>query len=323
MKSQSEESTEKLLESLHAPRRKPEMAKPKRPLSKPEPNFPENRTEEEPPKTKKEQAIDFVKKTSTEMKGGISVMQAFKAVAGNGKLFLASIGVILIMMMVTLFVYHRLTSFVTVRTLDFFEVAPAATDELFSQIYHLLKVCSAFLFKLVVRILSFYFSFILAYAVTSPLYSFISILAEDIYFGKPKDDAELSIQGMIEDAKQAIKVTAATFLLGIVAFFAGFIPVLGQAAALLLCFFMNALLIFDFVTSRRRWNFIRKAEWLVFHPALTLKTAILPTFISFIPVINTIFTAFLFPIFVVHATMNFACAERSDKSGKEGEKVES
>lgn len=256
------------------------------------------------------------------MKGGISILQAFKAILKSGKLFFASIGVILIMMILTFFFYHRVTSFVTVKTLDFFEITPA-TDELFSQIYHALKVCSAFLFKLVVNVLSFYLSFILAYALTSPLYSFISIIAEDVYFGKPQDDAELSLSGIIEDVKQALKVTLAAFLLGVIAFFVGFVPVLGQVAALVFCFFMNALLIFDFVTSRRRWTFVNKAKWLVFHPALTLKTALLPTLISFIPVINTIFTAFLFPVFVVHATMNFACAERGDKPEKEGEILES
>ena len=322
MKSASEESTEKLLQELHAPRKKPEMAKPKRPEIIPQPNFPEEKPNEEIRKTKKEQALEFVAKTSSEMKSGISILQAFKAILKSGKLFFASIGVILIMMILTFFFYHRVTSFVTVKTLDFFEITPA-TDELFSQIYHALKVCSAFLFKLVLNVLSFYFSFILAYALTSPLYSFISIIAEDIYFGKPKDDAEVSISGIIEDVKQALKVTLAAFLLGVIAFFIGFVPVLGQVAALVFCFFMNALLIFDFVTSRRRWTFVNKAKWLLFHPALTLKTALFPTLISFIPVINTIFTAFLFPVFVVHATMNFACAERGDKPEKEGETVES
>jgi len=322
VKSASEESTEKLIESLHAPHKKPEMARSKKPEIVPQPNFEKEKPDEEIRKTKKDQALEFVAKTSSEMKSGISVIQAFKAIIGSGKLFLASIGVILIMMILTFFFYHRVTSFVTVKTLDFFEITPA-TDELFSQIYHALKVCSAFLFKLVVNILSFYLSFILAYALTSPLYSFISIIAEDVYFGKPQDDAELSLSGIIEDVKQALKVTLAAFLLGVVAFFIGFVPVLGQFAALVFCFFMNALLIFDFVTSRRRWNFVNKAKWLVFHPALTLKTALLPTLISFIPVINTIFTAFLFPVFVVHATMNFACAERGDKPEKEGEIIES
>ena len=240
----------------------------------------------------------------------------------SGKLFVASIGVILAMLLLSLFFYHQISSFFTVKTLEFFEIA-LATDELFSQIYHALKVCGAFLFKIVVNVLLFYLSFVLAYALVSPLYSFISIIAEDVYFGKPQDDAELSLSGIIEDVKQALKVTLAAFLLGVVAFFIGFVPVLGQFAALVFCFFMNALLIFDFVTSRRRWTFVNKAKWLVFHPALTLKTALLPTLISFIPVINTIFTAFLFPVFVVHATMNFACAERGDKPEKEGEIIES
>ena len=78
----------------------------------------------------------------------------------------------------------------------------------------------------------------------------------------------------------------------------------------------------QFRSSKSRWTLAAKAKWLVFHPALTLKTALLPTLISFIPVVNTIFTAFLFPVFVVHATMNFACAERGGEPENEGESVE-
>jgi len=321
VKSASEESTEKLIQELHAPHKRPEMARAKNPMKTEPAPEPEVAEEEEKQNSKKDQALEFVKKTSAEMKMGVSLATAFKAVIQSGKLFFASIGVILAMLVLSIFLYHQATSFFTVKTLDFFEIAPA-TDELFSQIYHALKVCGAKLFKVVVNVLLFYLAFIISYALTSPLYSFISIIAEDIYFGKPKDDAELSLEGVIEDVKQALKVTLAVFLLGVIAFFIGFIPVLGQAAAFVLCFFMNALLIFDFVTSRRRWNFVSKAKWLVFHPSLTLKTAFLPTLISFIPVLNTILTAFLFPVFVVHATMNFACAERGDEAENNGEKVE-
>ncbi len=316
MKSASEESTDKLIESLHAPRKKPEMAKEKNPRKAEPVSAPEVAAEEEKQPTKKDQAIEFVKKTSVEIKSGVSILEAFKAIVGSGKLFFASIGVVLAMLVLSIFLYHQVSSFFTVKTLDFFEIAPA-TDELFSQIYHALKVCGAWLFKIVVNVLLFYLAFIISYALTSPLYSFISIIAEDVYFGKPQDDAELSLEGMIEDIKQALKVTAATFALGVIAFFVGFIPVLGQIAALVVCFFMNALLIFDFVTSRRRWNFVSKSKWLLFHPAMTLKTALLPTLIAFIPVLNTILTAFLFPVFVVHATMNFVCAERGDEPEKE------
>lgn len=321
MKSASEESTEKLLQELHAPHKKPELAREKNPKKAERPPEPEVTTEEEKQNSKKEQAIELVKKTSVEMRKGVSLVTAFKAVITSGKLFFASIGVVMAMLVLSIFLYHQVSSFVTVKSLDFFEIAPA-TDELFSQIYHALKVCGAFLFKIVVNVLIFYFSFVISYALVSPLYSFISIIAEDVYFGRPQDDAELSLEGIIEDVKQALKITAGVFALGVIAFFIGFIPVLGQVTALVVCFFMNALLIFDFVTSRRRWPFVDKAKWLVFHPALTLKTALLPTLISFIPVVNTILTAFLFPIFVVHATMNFACAERGKEPEKEGETVE-
>lgn len=321
MKSPSEESTDKLIEQLHAPQKKLELVKFKKKQNPPQHALPEENAEDEKKKTFKEQTFEFIKKNSKDIKSGISIFQAFKAIAGSGKLFLASIGVILTMMLLSIFFYHQITSFVTIKTLGFFEVAPAG-EGLFSWIYHILKVVSAFLFKMVVNVLSFYLAFVVAYALTSPLYSFISIIAEDIYFGKPKDDAEFSIPGIIEDIKQALKVTLAAFALGIIAFFAGFIPVLGQLTALVVCFFMNALLIFDFVTSRRRWNFVNKSKWLIFHPALTLKTALLPTLISFIPVLNTILTAFLFPVFVVHATMNFACSERGNEPEKEKEEVQ-
>ncbi|MBP5406864.1 EI24 domain-containing protein [bacterium] len=319
--SRSEESAEKLEENLCSMRKKPEMARAKRPDTVLKPEHPEEAASEQPGLTKKEQALEFIKKTVDEAKSGISIADAFKAILKSGKLFFFSIGVILIMLLVSIFIYHQISSFVTIRTLDFFEIAPAA-DNLFSQIYHALKVCGAFLFKIVVGILLFYLSFVVSYALVSPLYSFISIIAEDVYFGKPKDDAELSIPGVIEDVKQALKISAVVFALGILAFFIGFIPVFGQIAAFVLCFFMNAFMIFDFVTSRRRWSLVQKAKWIVVNPAVTVKTALLPSVVSCIPVVNTILTAFMFPLFVVHATMNFAFEEAKKSAGTSGEKVE-
>ena len=298
------------------------MARPKKPQNVPQPQPSDENEDKEPELTKKEQAVEFVKKTFTDTKGGVSIADAFKAIIKSGKLFFASIGVIFAMLLVSLFIYHQIASFVTIKTLDFFEIAPAA-DNLFSEIYHALKVCGAFLFKIVVNVLLFYLSFAVSYALVSPLYSFISMIAEDVYFGKPQDDAEFSIPGIIEDIKQALKVSAAVLVLGILAFFVGFVPVLGQIAAFVLCFFMNAFLIFDFVTSRRRWKLVQKAKWLVMHPAITVKTALLPSLVSFVPVVNTILTAFLFPLFVVHATMNFAFEETKNDAVINGEKVES
>lgn len=322
MKSASEESTEKLIRELHSPHKKPEMARAKNPGKADSAPKPEIAEEEEKQLTRKEQAIEFVKKTSVEMKDGVSILQAFKAIIGSGKLFFASIGVILAMLLFSLFFYHQVSSFVTVKTLDFFEIAPA-TDELFSQMYHALKVFGVFLFKIVVNVLLFYLSFVVSYALVSPFYSFISAIAEDVYFGKPNDEAEISLPGVIEDVKQALKVSAAALILGILAFFACFIPVFGQIAAFVLCFAMNALLLFDFVTSRRRWSLVMKVKWILRHPAVVLKTALLPSLVSFVPVVNTILTAFLFPLFVVHATMNFACAEKNNETEINGEKFES
>lgn len=321
MKSQSEESTEKLLESLHAPHRKPEMAREKNPKKAEYAPEPEVSGEDERLNTKREQAVEFIKKTSEKMKDGVSLAAAFKLIIQNGKLFFASIGVILAMLVLSIFLYHQISSFVTVKTLSFFEIAPAS-DDLFSEIYHALKVFSAVLFKFVAGILLFYLSFVVSYALVSPLYSFVSTIAENLCFGKPKDDAELSLPGIIEDVRQAVKVTLAALALGIIAFFIGFIPVLGQLAAFIICFFINALLIFDFAASRRRWGFVQKVKWLLGHPAAAFRTALLPSLVSLIPVANTILTAFLFPVFIVHATMNFACAEREKETENTGEKIE-
>ncbi|MBO4710351.1 EI24 domain-containing protein [bacterium] len=322
MKSASEESTEKLLQELHAPHKKPEMAKPKKTEVRPEPDSTENGKSEEKPESKKKQIFEFMKKNRFNMKNGISVFQAVKVICGSGKLFLSSIGVILFMILITIFLYYQFTSFIMVRTLDFWKVDPAG-EGFFSAVYYYLKVFGSFLFRLTVKVLSFYFSFIFAYTVVSPLYSFISKIAEDLYFGRPNDDAEISVPGILEDIKQALKVTLATLTIGIIAFCMGFVPVVGQILAFILCLFMNGLLVFDFVTSRRRWSLVKKSKWLVTHPALTLGTVIIPTLISLLPVINIIFIAFLFPVFVVHATMNFSCAERSAELEREENIVES
>jgi len=298
------------------------MARSKKPETVSQPKPSDENEDKEPELTKKEQAVEFAKKTVLDARNGVSVADAFKAILKSGKLFFASIGVILAMLLISILIYHQVASFVTIKTLDFFEIAPAA-DNLFSEIYHAVKVCGAFLFKIVVNVLLFYLSFAVSYALVSPLYSFISMIAENVYFGKPEDDAELSLPGVIEDIKQALKASAAVLVLGISAFFIGFVPVLGQILAFVLCFFMNALLIFDFVTSRRRWKFVRKAKWLLMHPSIALKTALLPSLISLIPVVNTILMPFLFPVFVVHATMNFAFEETKNAAVINGEKVES
>ena len=105
MKSESEESTEKLLESLHAPRIKPEMAKEKNPKKIPVP--PDREHQEEKQKTRKEHAAEFIKKNARGIKEGISILTAFKAILNSGKLFFVSLGVILAMLLLSIFLYHQ------------------------------------------------------------------------------------------------------------------------------------------------------------------------------------------------------------------------
>lgn len=269
----------------------------------------------------KKLSIEFFNNFIVGVKKNVSFFSALRAIFKSGKLFVAVLGVILAMLVLSIFIYHHLYSFVTVKTLDFFEIAPAA-EGIISEIYHALKVFGAFLFKLVIKVFLFYLSFILSYSLVSPLYSFISTLAENVYFGKPEDDAEISLSGVWEDIKQSVKITFMLLFLEIVFLLTGFIPLLGQICGIVLTVLMNSLLMFDFVMSRRRWSLPRKVKWLFSHPFQALHVAVIPAAVSWIPVVNSIFMAFLFPVFVVQATMNFAYVQGKGSLKKSGERSE-
>ena len=171
-------------------------------------------------------------------------------------------------------------------------------------------------FKAVAAIVVFYISFIFSYTVTSPLYSFISVLAEDIYFGKPEDATDFSLDIMIEDVLQALKIAGMALVCTVFAFFVNFVPVIGQITAIAFYIVINSLMLIDFPASRRSWDLKTKTLWIRENLMTTLRIGSLPTLISMIPLANNIILAFCFPLFVVHATMNFAEVEknRTDKS---------
>lgn len=307
-KSKLSESTEK---SVSPPRRKLNMAtaikRPKRPRET------VAKVEEvvEKPKDKKEQAVDFIKEKLASEKGGASLLTAIRAVFQSDKLLVASLSVVLATLLAAIFFFHQIDSWATVKLLNLY--TPPQEGFLFYLNWIFVKLLSIFIF---------YISLILSYTITSPLYSFISMLAENIYFGKPADEADFSFSGICKDLIQAVKISLASALISFAAFFLNFIPFAGQIAAIIAYIFVNSLLLFDFPTSRRRWFLKQKIRWIFKHPVTMLRVGTLPAFISFLPVISNIIIPFLFPFLVVHATMNFvqrgrATAENSQKNRSE------
>lgn len=311
---------------LNRPKPKLTIAKEKnpRPATPPPPEkevYEEEKKEEkvEIVKEKVSKAVETTKKRLDEaLVGGTSLKNAAKAIFKNGKLTVASLAVVLAMIVITIFSYHQISSWISSLTAPFFDKEPL-TESFFDYIYFFGWVITRIVFKAVAAIVVFYAAFIFSYTITSPLYSFISIIAEDIYFGRPEDDADFTIEGILEDVLQALKIAGMALIFTVFAFFVNFVPVIGQITAVAIYIVINSLMLLDFPTSRRRWSLSEKTVWVRKNLITTLRIGSFPTIISMIPFVNSFILAFLFPLFVVHATMNFASVEKA-KTETEKEK---
>ncbi len=267
-------------------------------------------------KEKVSKAVEVTKKKIDEtLKGGTSLKTAAKAIFSNSKLTVASLTVVLSMVLITIFSYHFISSWIDSLTAPFFDKDPL-TEGFFDYLYYFGWLITRMVFKAVAAMVVFYISFIFSYTITSPLYSFISVLAEDIYFGKPEDATDFSLDIIIEDVLQALKISGMAIVCTVFAFFVNFVPVIGQITAITFYIVINSLMLIDFPASRRSWDLKTKTLWVRQNLMTTLRIGSLPTLISMIPLANNIILAFCFPLFVVHATMNFAEVEknRTDKS---------
>jgi CysZ protein len=246
---------------------------------------------------------------------GASLFKSVKYLFSNGKLVVASLAAVLFMILLSILMYHQISSWFNSLTVAFFD-KPPALDAILDYIYYAGWWIVKILFKAIVIIVSFYVSFVISYTVCSPLYSFISIIAEDIHFGKPDDNADFNFEGVVEDVFQAMKIAGITILLSVGAFFINFIPVVGQIMAITIYIWANSLMLIDFPASRRRWAMKRKLLWTKDNPIASLRIGALPTLLSMLPFINIILLAFLFPLLVVHSTLNFVAYENRRKNKK-------
>jgi len=162
------------------------------------------------------------------------------------------------------------------------------------------------LFLIVSRVIAFYLAFLIAYCLTSPGYVFLSAAVEKAYAGKDfQADEGLTVSGALIDLMEGCKIGAVGVGVTIAALLANFIPIIGQALVFLLYTFYSALMFVDYPASRRRWSLGRKIRWVRVHRKRSFRLGLLPALISLVPVINIFFMALLFPLFTVHATLNF------------------
>lgn len=263
-------------------------------------------------KEKVSKAVEATRKKLDEtLQGGTSLKTAAKAIFQSSKLTVASLSVVLAMIVITIFSYHIISSWISSLTSPFFAKEPL-TESFFDYLFYAGWVMTKLVFKGIAAIIVFYVSFIFAYTVTSPLYSFISILAEDIYFGKPEDAPDFSFDVILEDVLQALKIAGMALVITVFAFFVNFVPVIGQITAIAFYIVLNSMMLIDFPSSRRGWDLQTKTLWIRKNLITTLRVGSLPTLISMIPLANNILLAFMFPLFVVHATMNFAAIEKGE-----------
>ena len=267
-----------------------------------------------------EKAEQIKKIVTKDVQNGASLFKSIKYLFSNGKLVVASLAAVLFMILLSILMYHQISSWFSSLTVAFFN-KPPALDAFLDYIYYAGWWIVKVLFKAIVIIVSFYVSFVISYTVCSPLYSFISIIAEDIHFGKPDDNADFNFEGVVEDVFQAMKIAGITVLLSVGAFFINFIPVIGQILAIAIYIWANSLMLIDFPASRRRWEMKKKLLWTKENPIASLRIGTLPTLLSMLPFINIILLAFLFPLLVVHSTLNFVAYENR-RDNKKPEIVE-
>jgi CysZ protein len=182
---------------------------------------------------------------------------------------------------------------------------PPQNNSFYTKTIYIFWVAGKFLFNLIVGLISLYVSFLLSYTLSSPLYSKLANVTEKFFKGENEPSEKFSISKIWFDIKEAIKVSFIMLSLSIVALFANFIPIAGQLTAFFIYLFVNALLLIDFSASENRFSLSEKIQWIFSHKILSGNIAFFPTLISLIPIINIFIFVFIFPFYVVHATLNF------------------
>ena len=170
------------------------------------------------------------------------------------------------------------------------------------------------LFYLVSRVIAFYLAFLVAYSLTSPGYSFLSLSAEKRFLGHDfADDQGFSWGVIVKDLVEGCKIGLFGLGVTLVAFFLSLVPGLGSGLVILIYILYSALMFIDYPASRQHWSLGEKLGWIRRRWTRALRLGWLPALVSMIPLVNIFFMALLFPLFTVHATINFVADRREEE----------
>lgn len=194
---------------------------------------------------------------------------------------------------------------------------PPATGSILGWMKFGLWQTGAWLYSFVSRILAFYLSFLLAYTLSTPGYSFLSAAAEKLYAGEFFDtENAFTVRTFFNDIFEGIKIALFGIVVTILALIVNFIPGIGQAIVIILYVYYSALMFIDYPASRRHWSLARKLGWLRRHSSTAFRLGILPALLSMIPVLNIFAIALVFPLLTIHATLNYTEVELANTHHK-------
>ena len=205
------------------------------------------------------------------------------------------------------------TGFLDSLTSSFIHSAPS-TESWWGWIKYAGWLFAKYLFFIVSRIVAFFLAFMVAYSLSAPLYVFLSTSTEKLYSGQDfEEDDGFTLSGVLKDLWEGIKIGGFGILVTICAIAVGFIPVIGQVAVFILYSFYSTLMFIDYPASRRRWSLGNKLNWIRDNASFSFRIGLVPAFASMIPFLNLILMALIFPLFTVHATLNFFVIEHNKK----------
>ncbi len=267
-----------------------------------------NEDEEKKEKIKEEKRIkrELRKKNSPQL---ISIKETFKYMKGNSKLLLFSMTVALIMIFVSIFLYHGIFSFMKNLTAPFYSIPPI-TEEFFDYFHYAGWVVFKFFFQASITIFVFYVTFLISYLLCAPLYSFLSYVSENVFLGKPEEENDFDISFVGEDYFQAVKISGISIAASFYLFFVNFVPVIGQILVFAAYPLLNTLLITDFSAARKDWSIVSRILWMKENPVPVLMIGCSLTIVSIIPQLNNIAAALLIPFLIVFSSLNIISIEK-------------
>ena len=318
---------------LNRPRPKLNMAGQKNPQKKlPEKTAVEEKkaVQEEPPKKPKseiimEKALEIgnniletgKKLLSEKTKTGYSLKECGKLILSNSRIMTISLAMILITLFISIFLYHYIYSGFSSLLVSFYS-KPPALEGLFDYLYYPFWALTKLAFHAVMVSISFLIPFILACLITSPVQSMIRYMTDDVFNGKSIDNTDFSFEDAIEDIKETLPLAGIAAGLAFAAFFLNLIAVIGQIFAFIIIIAAFTLIVNEMSFRKYGFDPKKKLIWMKDHAFHCLRTGSLPAILSSLPLINNVVIAFLMPLFIVHAALNF---EQTVKEGKDDHAV--